>query len=112
MAVLVLLGTGCVSGTTASPINVGPRLLWTNPASFQDKLVCSRGTVRVFYEGQPGEHFVLEESTQYRVGLQGTDRQTLLSLVGETAAVTGRFRFRENTGGYIQVKTIQPGQRC
>lgn len=68
--------------------------------------------MKAFYQGQPGEHFVLEEAGQFRVGLRGADRQRLLSLVGRAATAIGRFHFDEKIGGYIQVEALRSGEGC
>lgn len=85
---------------------VSVRELWLRPEAHDGDRVAIEGTLRVFLDGTPLQHYAVEDARRNRVGIRGVERSRLDQLVDQPVSVEGRLRITTDRGILIDVTSI------
>jgi len=89
--------------TPSEPFQVVPiKSLWQSREAYLGKRVRVDGTLKLFLKGEPKEHYAIESSDVFRVGVSGVKQSELEAYLGAKVRAEGRFRFNEKRGGYLE----------
>lgn len=107
-AILGWLAASAWLASSETPADVPVRLLWMERERWEGRKVRTAGVLKRFLQGQPRDHFVLEDEG-FRVGVRGEPKERLERLQGRRLEVEGRFFFDRDFGIYVTPERIQAG---
>ena len=80
--------------------------LWKNRQVYMGKRVRVAGTLKVFLQGKPEEHYAVESADLFRIGVEGVRPQKLRAYLNTRVRAEGRMRFSDKQGGYLSKAKI------
>ncbi len=100
---IVVAGAVVARFSPGSPQAIEIREVWEHHELYEGKSLSVSGTLRRFLAGLPKEHYAVESSDAYRIGVESTG---LEALEGLTVTAEGPVIFDEESGLRLEPATV------